>query len=250
MIPLYLCDDDLQVLEHIKKIVENIIMIHNFDIEIVLASENPKAILEHKKTQIHRSIYLLDVELKDAAYNGFSLGKELRSMDPRGFIIYISTHEELMVETFKYKLEAMSYLIKDDICTLREQISDCFLEIIKLAADNNKDVCSYYCIKANDKNYHIPVKDILFFETAGPHRVAAHTLSRMIEFRGDLGRIEKELKDSFVRSHQSYLVQLNQIEQIDCLHNTIELKGGGLCLLSKKGKKILKQSLDVQGEKR
>lgn len=249
MIPLYLCDDDLKVLKHLKKIVENIIMIHNFDIKIVLASDNPKAVLEHKRTQMQRSIYLLDVELNDAAYNGFSLGKKLRSIDPRGFIIYISTHEELMAETFKYRLEAMGYLIKDDICTLKKQVLDCFLEIVKLAAADNKDTFSYYCVRADDKNHHIPVKDILFFETAGPHRMAVHTLSRMIEFRGDLGKIEKELKGNFVRTHQSYLVKLNQIEQIDYLNNTIQLKGGGLCLLSKKGKKMLKQSLDAQEEK-
>ncbi len=250
MIPLYLCDDDLQVLLHLKKIVEKIIIIYNLDIEIVLVSENPKAIIEHKKSQMQRSIYLLDVELKNDDYNGFSLGKELRSMDPRGFIIYISTHEELMAETFKYRLEAMSYLIKDDICTLRKQILDCLLEVIKLVEDDNSDVSNYYSIKTDNKHYHISQKDILFFETAGPHRVAVHTLSSMIEFRGDLGKIEKELKGNFVRTHQSYLIQHNQIEQVNYLNNTIKLKGGGICLLSKKGKKILKQSLDVLEEKR
>lgn len=37
-----------------------------------------------------RSIYFLDVELKDEAWDGFSLGQELRRRDPHGTLIYIT----------------------------------------------------------------------------------------------------------------------------------------------------------------
>lgn len=47
--------------------------------------------------------------------NGFELAQEIRKFDPRGFIIFITTHAELSYMTFTYKVEALDYIIKDDI---------------------------------------------------------------------------------------------------------------------------------------
>ena len=49
-----------------------------------------------------------------ADINGINLGEEIRQLDPTGYIIFITTHAELSHLTFKYKVEALDYIIKDD----------------------------------------------------------------------------------------------------------------------------------------
>lgn len=243
MIPLYICDDEVNILKSLEKIIKNIIFIYDLDIEIVLSCEDPSEIINHKKSQMRRSIYFLDVDLKNERYNGFSLGKELRSLDPRGFIVYVTTHDELMAETFRYRLEAMGYLTKDSPDKLEDQIKECLIEIDKMVTDEKQDIKGYYSIKSGDINYQISIEDILFIETSGSHRVSLYTTNDMYEFRGDLVKIEKELTEGFVRTHQSYLVNLKYIKEVNYREGIIILKNNSECLLSKKGKKLLKEVL-------
>lgn len=101
-------------------------------------------------------------------YDGFSLAKQIREIDTRGFIIFISTHEELMFETFKYRLEAMSYLIKEDL-SFGKQIKQCLDDIHHLISAETNDINSYYTIRVADNTYQLPVKEILYFECHCSH---------------------------------------------------------------------------------
>ena len=57
---------------------------------------------------------LFDIlELKDEAWDGFSLGQELRRRDPHGTLIYITGYGDLAWKTFQYHLEAFDYIVKD-----------------------------------------------------------------------------------------------------------------------------------------
>lgn len=247
MIPLYICDDENNVLENLKTLINNIILIYDLDMEVVLVDKSPIKVVEHRKTHTKRSIYFLDVDFKSEVYNGFSLGKEIRSLDSRGFIIYVTTHNELLKETFRYRLEAMGYLTKDNPDEMEEQIRECLIEIDKMVTSEKYDTKNYYTIKSGDKNYQISIEEIVFLETSGPHRISLYTMKDMYEFRGDLVKIEKELKESFIRIHQSYLVNLNYIKEINYKDNIIVLKNNSECFLSKKGKKLLREVLLKEG---
>ena len=98
---------------------------------IICATTNPLELTQQINAKNQRAIYFLDVDLKHEQYDGFTLAKQIRKVDTRGFIIFVTTHEELMFETFKYRLEAMSYLIKDD-SSLEKQIRHCLEDIHNL----------------------------------------------------------------------------------------------------------------------
>lgn len=207
MVPIYICDDVQETREYLKKIISNLIMIHDYDMEIVLVTGDPKEVLAHRRSHAMRSIYFFDVDLKHEEYNGFSLAKEMRALDTRGFLIFITTHEELIFETFKYRLEAMSYLYKDAPEKLNGQLMECLVDIQQLLTQELGDSQSYYTVKIADASYQLPMESILFFETVGAHRVVLHTESRLLEFRGELKKIEQQLSEKFLKIHRSYLVQ-------------------------------------------
>jgi Response regulator of the LytR/AlgR family len=241
MIPIYLCDDDKNVLHTLSTIVKNSIAIQDYDMKLLCTTTNPLELIERVKQNNQRSIYFLDVDLRHEKYDGFTLAKQIRKLDTRGFIIFVTTHEELMFETFKYRLEAMSYLIKDDFL-LEKQIRHCLDDIHNLVIAESKEVNSYYMVRVADHTYQLLVKDILYFETStNSHHIAVHMANRRLEFRGNLTAVEKELGLSFLRIHRSFLVNSQHVACVSNTENAITLDNGTTCFLSRKGKRLLKE---------
>lgn len=240
MIPIYICDDDKNMLHTIAAIIKNNILIHNYDMEIVCCTEDPLEILQEQAQNHQKSIYFLDVDLGHAAYDGFSLAKQLREEDPRGFIVFVTTHEELMIETFKHRLEAIGYLIKEDL-SFPKQIRLCLEDIHHLISSEKKDLNHYYTVHAGDNAYQLHIKDILYFETSTvSHHVIVHMTNRRLEFRGNLNAVEKDIGPAFIRIHRSYLVHRQHIASANSLTSTLMMVNGAACLISRRGKRLLK----------
>ena len=241
VIPIYICDDDKNVLQALIALINKSILIQNYDMEIVCATTDPLEMIQEQKNNDQRSIYFLDVDLGHDKYDGFSLAKQIREIDTRGFIIFVTTHEELMFETFKYRLEAMSYLIKE-ATSLGKQITHCLDDIHHLVLTERIEVNSYYTARVADKAYQLPVKEILYFETSPlSHHVIAHMNNRRLEFRGNLNAIEKEIGSAFLRIHRSFLVHNQYITSTNSTNNTITLNNGVTCMVSRRGKYLLKE---------
>jgi two-component system response regulator AgrA len=183
--------------------------------------------------------------LKDKGYNGFTLAKEIRKLDTRGFLIFVTTYEELMFETFKYRLEAMSYLIKDDPAKLRGHVEKCLHNIQELIRADDGEMRKYYTLSIADSTYQIPMDEIIYFETSNQyhHRVVLHTEKRILEFRGNLNGIEGEVGEGFLRVHRSYLVQVSKIQQVNYTENMIQLEKGNVCRLARNARQKLKACL-------
>ena len=77
MIHIYLCDDEEAVLHQIQTALEWKIFMENYDMKVVCAAGCAQALLEAVEDN-RRSVYFLDVDLKDGEWDGFRLGRELR----------------------------------------------------------------------------------------------------------------------------------------------------------------------------
>lgn len=242
MIPVYICDDNEDEKKHLNKIIEDLIMIQGYDMQVVLSATMPEEIIEHRRTHSNRSIYILDVDLRHDTHNGFTLAKQLRELDARGFIVFVTTHEEMMYETFRYRLEAMDYLIKEEQGRLMVRLRECLTEISRLAGNDKNDNQNYFTVKTDGCVFHIPKEDILYFKTAGEiHRVALHAKDRILEFRGDISALEKDLGSGFLKIHRSCLVRTDKIRQVNYNGGTIVMADGSVCQVSRKGKLLLKE---------
>ena len=105
MIHIYLCDDEEAVLHQIQTALEWKIFMENYDMKVVCAAGCAQALLEAVEDN-RRSVYFLDVDLKDGEWDGFRLGRELRRRDPHGTLVYITSYGDLAWRTFQYHLEA------------------------------------------------------------------------------------------------------------------------------------------------
>lgn len=232
MLKIYICEDNCKQLERIKKAVKNTILIEELDMEVALATSDPYEILSHVENSTEAGIYFLDVEL-NSAIDGIELASKIRNHDALGFIVFVTTHPELSYLTFKYKVEALDYIVKDEYEKLESSIRSCIMNINKRIVKTKKEVKKFFYAKCGQRVMHIPYEDIILFETAPiPHKVILHTVSRRIEFYGHIGQILSELDDRFYQCHKSYIINRDQITEVDKKNREIYLSGDNMCVAS------------------
>lgn len=106
MLSIFVCEDNNEQREKFTKIIQNLILIENFDMELKLSTSKPDDILDYLAENDVSGLYFLDIDLK-SSINGIELASMIRQYDPRGFIVFITTHSEMSYLTFIYKVEAM-----------------------------------------------------------------------------------------------------------------------------------------------
>lgn len=241
MIQIYLCDDEESVLHQVKTALEWKIFMENYDMEVACAVPSAQALLDALGDG-RRNVYFLDVDLKDGAWDGFTLGRELRRRDPHGTLVYITSYGDLAWKTFQYHLEAFDYIVKEPD-RIGPSAARCLEAVHARLLDERRDPAEVFSLRTGEETRHVPLADILFFETAPrAHHVYLHTADSRLDFVGSLNQLEQELGGRFVRVHRAYLAAWDKIEAADWKGNRVRV-GGRTCLLSRAGKAALKQKL-------
>lgn len=241
MIGIYLCDDEEAVRHQIQTALEWRIFVENYDMKVVCSAANVQELLAAAEGE-RCGIYFLDVELNDEEWDGFRLGQELRRRDPHGTLVYITSYGDLAWRTFQYHLEAFDYIVKEPE-QIGPSVSQCLCEIhLRLLAER-QDPTEMFTLRTGEMVRHVPLCNILFFETAAiPHHVLLHTSNSRMDFLGSLNELESRLGNRFIRIHRAYLVAADQIETVDLKHNKLWV-GGHECLLSRTGKTELRKRM-------
>lgn len=240
MLKIYICEDIEVQRDRLQQIIENIVLMEDLDMELGCVSENPHTILEKVKETEDVGIYFLDIAL-ETDMTGLTLAQEIRKYDPRGFIIFVTTHSEMSYMTFIYKLEALDFILKDNPEELGKRVYECILKANQRYASANNKVQANYSVKVNDKVFTVDYDDILFFETSpNVHKIILHCKNRQMEFLGKIKEIEKEVDGRFYRCHRSFLVNRDNIREIDFQNRVIYMVNGDECMLSTRMMKGLK----------
>jgi len=249
MISIYLCDDDQTWLNLLRKSIEAFIVQKDADMKIVYTSTNPEELLNYlsSNSSIY-SIYFLDVDLK-AKINGMELANKIRKIDPRGFIIFVTIHDEMAIETFKLKLAALDYVVKDgtDVnkrANLQNQIFSCLNHIEDLLQNNSKIISGTIGIRSCGSNFIIFIDDIIYVETVkGFHKSRVHLKDGVIETSCSLKNMQARLGDDFFRSHKSYILNLRHIKEIIYTRGEIRMNNEALCPCSTRTLSKLQQKI-------
>jgi two-component system response regulator AgrA len=241
VIGIYLCDDDDAVRHQIQSALEWKILVENYDMKVLCSASHAQELLSTVENG-RRGIYFLDVELRDEDWDGFRLGQELRRRDPHGTLVYITSYGDLAWRTFQCHLEAFDYIVKGSD-PVGPPAARCLEEIHARLLDERQDPAETLTLRAGASVRHVPLSEILFFETAPvSHHVLLHTANSRMDFLGSLNELEGQLGSRFIRTHRAYLVALNRIDAVDWKHSKLWV-GGHECLLSRAGKAALREKM-------
>ncbi|MDE7324556.1 MAG: LytTR family DNA-binding domain-containing protein [Lachnospiraceae bacterium] len=236
MIPVYICDDEPAVSVQLEKLIGDQIMMMERDMGPLRVVSSPPALMELQRQAAVPAIYFLDIDFP-GYMSGLELAVKLRAYDPRGFIVFITAHGDMMFETFRYRLEALDYIVKGTPAMMAERVSAC-LESISERMMNEPDGRAAYCtLKVYDTVRHIPLQKILYLEAVGRrHMLVLHMDDEVLEFNSSLSHFEEKLGGDFWRCHRSFLVNRSRISNVWLKENVVELDNGETCLLSRKAK--------------
>jgi len=213
MIKTLIIEDELNVRNALKKILK---LIDN-SIEIVaetgLVQEAVKLIDKHQP-----QLVFLDIELEDGT--GFDLLQQLNQINFK--IIFTTAYNQYAIKAFKFS--AIDYLLKPiDPTELSEAISRAKTEIknkinhqelIDILNSNLAQKEEKIVLKTTEQRYVILVKNIIRLEADGAYTLFITTNQKIIVSK-HLKHYEKMLSNSFIRCHQSHLVNSQHIIGFD-----------------------------------
>ncbi|MBD9366197.1 response regulator transcription factor [Leuconostoc mesenteroides] len=235
-------EDDIIQQQKLRRYLNELVQENNWSCQQINTYSKPEQLSQHLLSNGTHHIYFLDIEIKGSDKKGFQVAKEIRKHDPYAAIIFVTTHSEFLPLTFQYHISALDFIDKMQASSdFKQQLKECLTHLVeKRHQDKPLDLFHY---NNSQCHFQIPFNDILFFETiSGTRQIALVSKNKRIQFTGRLQDIEA-MDDRLFRSHRSYLVNINKIEQIDKVNNEIILHNQLTCLISRRKIKSLRTLL-------
>ncbi len=232
MLDIFVCEDNAAQRRTVVNIIQNIVLIEELDMQLTLDTGDPYMLLRKIKTSQNTGIYFLDIDL-NSSMNGMKLAQQIRLYDPRGFIIFITAHSELSYMTFQYRVEAMDFVLKDNPAEAKVKLRECLLNAMERHTLQTNKTHKVYTLEIGGRKISVDYEDILFFEiSSNIHKVILHAKDRQIEFPSTLKELTGVLDSNFVRCHRAFLVNKNNIKEVDTKNRIIHFANGETCLMS------------------
>ena len=234
MIPIIICEDVFEQRKHTENIILNHIVMEEYRMSIVLSTSNPDDVMAYLNAHPNQSgLYFLDINLEHAM-SGLSLATHIREKDTRATIIFVTQHIELSPLTFKYKVEALDYIIKDDTKNFASNLISCIDTVHARFATNKVSNTKGFNVKDGTLTRLIPFEDIMFFTTdIKPHKIIMHLFKSHINFYGNIKTLD-EVSPDFFRCHKSFVVNLRNIKHVDHKEKIITMVNGEIALVTTK----------------
>ncbi|KIV55924.1 hypothetical protein AM501_26540 [Aneurinibacillus migulanus] len=248
MLNVYICEDNKLQREQLERIVTHSIIKQKLDMKVALSTGEYRDIVNYPRYEGNSSLFMLDIDLK-ADMNGIQLAEILRDKYADCFIVFVTTHSELSYLTFQYKVEAFDFIIKDNPEQFLARVEECLRKAYERYLKRGGDT-QRITIETDESIINVKYEDVLFFETSSsPHKIKLHERNRQIEFYGTLKELEKQLDDRFYRCHKAYIVNVNNIKEIDKLKRAVHMINGETCYVSFRCYNGLIKALMIENER-
>ena len=169
----------------------------------IIQYENGVDLLHDVEDDMWFDIVFLDIYMNDLL--GIDVAHKLRSLGYRGHIIFLTATADFAVDS--YEVEALGYLLKPQSFEKLSQVMD---RAIRTMTTNT------YLVKNHSKIIRVPYHEVLYVESMNSKCIMHCCNDQSYVIYKRLTTIEHELNDKrFLRCHQSYLVNMDHIHQVD-----------------------------------
>lgn len=221
MINVAICDDDKNVREYIKKMIE----VQKIECKI-LEYESGNGLIE---TDEKLDIVFLDIKMD--GIDGIRAAEILREKQMKNgwneniILIFITAMKQYVFKAFE--VFAFNFLLKPiEDKKLIEVFSRAVKECQRLKEHNENKIF----VKTRYINRMLNVNEILYVESQR-RKVDIYTKEEKLEIYAKMDELEKELGSGFFRCHRGYLVNMAYIMEYDT--ESIKLKNGKTVYMAK-----------------
>lgn len=216
------CDDDADFVDRLSKQVMIITAKKGCSCELAKLYSGTELINHCQYNAV--DIILTDIDMPETDFlnlpalpntAGFKAAKELLARYPNTELVFVSAHEELAYQSFRYR--PFSFISKNDLIfnnnikMLEDDLSELIDKII-----NQKMVKILFPLELGGKKYNINTAEILYFKT-DKHYLFPYTAKGQGQpYRCNIREAYKQLSEAyFIYVHRSYLVNCRHIEYFD-----------------------------------
>lgn len=191
---IYLCDDEYKILENMKRTVHECqstgeVQSFSSGRELIKALEEEAC-----------DILLLDIDMPDI--NGMDIAKWLVNLKKRPLLIFVTSHDELVYESFQY--HPFGFIRKNYFeAEIRKILEDCVREL--------ESGTEYFNFRADGKDVRLLLSEIKYFE-ADSNYLKIFADSGEYRFRSTMAAVENSFaSQGFIRIHKGFLVNQSAI---------------------------------------
>ena len=211
------CDDEIAMLKIVSTLVRSQFEKHG---ENVTVSSYVKAFqLLQDVAQKKYDVVFLDIRMPEIS--GFDAAKEIRRLSPESKIIFITTEEDLVFDSFDFQPFAFIPKFPPDIMKARlSRTTENLLSALK----SSRKICielpynDKIYIKPDDLIYVISEKNNLFYHLADGETII--TRSKILDAEEILP------SDLFIRIHNRIIVNMRHIVNLEYNRTSLTVTGG------------------------
>lgn len=179
-------------------------------------------------------VIFLDILIPEIS--GFEAAAMIRKHSPKSYIIFITSNEESVYDSFEYQPFQFIRKDKDEI------LSNRIIHVVESLLTHLKQNRVITLDLSFSENKNLPISDIIAVKSERNYIEYYLYNSEIVRTRGKIIDTEKELADmDFVRIHNRWLINMRHIISIDYPNNEVHLSNAEIAPLSRNKKAMLQE---------
>lgn len=232
IIDIFICMDSSNYRKEVRNLVESIINTKGYHMKVLTDTNDIMCTKKQIDKSRNSGIYFLGIK-EETQTEKIDLATYIRKKDKSGVIIFLSNSYNMAASILSHRIEAMTYMVKEEHSQWKNQIDKCLLQANEKIGIRgyNSDI---FIIEKSSEIIPIGYDNIIYFQASStPHKVQICTKDKSIEFYGTLSKIQDQLnKNLFYRCHKSFVINLNQVEKLDKDKKVVKMNNGSECFIS------------------
>ena len=210
MLDVIVYEDEEVSIKKNRKIIQESLKYIDYRINVFKEYNEELIKIIHNK---NRKLYIISLEAGN--YQGLNLAVDIRKQGLDDIVILTANCAKYYDTTFNNRLLAFDYICKNT--DYDKRLMDAISEAGKILTNNQMFIFKY-----NHVIYRIPFKNINYIEKeTNIKRCIIHTCNKESYIVSSIDKLANMLKLNFIKTHQSCIVNLDNIKILDCINNKI-----------------------------
>ena len=206
MIKIAICDDNEYTLTKLKEAIDGGFSRYTDDYMIKTYSDSVLLVEDNK----HLAFDVLFLDIDMPKINGFDVAKHFRERMEQCYIIFVTSHSDLVYQSFDF--QPFHFVQKDPV----DKLNDALFSVIEKLMEHMKQHKTL--LLENDSETALVYYHNIIYIRSDKHYLQYHIRGKEepVSIRGTINETEAAFAPyDFVRIHRGYIVNLKYIRSVD-----------------------------------
>lgn len=211
MIDFVICDDNEFMVKKVNKVVEDVCCKYDVSANCINFIDYDDKFNKFLITNSKTVVFIMDIDMPSES--GIDVAKRIRKTDKDSVIIFLTSHNELVYDIIKEKLNILTFISKASNCI------GYLTSAIKLSL-SYVEKCKFIIFSDAKSNYKINLKDILYI-TKEARKTMLVTTYKTFLVSLPMNKIQDLLTRDFIQTHRACIVNSERVSRYDRVEKII-----------------------------